>query len=215
MFATAAGPQQGREWMSSPGIRVAWADAILDSFERMAVTRWNQLAALVADLGMCLGLIALAVLSQDVAPLPAALIVIAGLLTFSLIEYSFHRWLFHGPEHAMERGHRRHHVDPTGIGSLPFFLPPVFLVVLAALFSQVLPLSDAWLYTGGIAGGYFAYGQCHDWIHRTRFKSALARRWAAHHHIHHHHPDHNFGVTSPLWDLVFGTYYVSKSVRRR
>ena len=144
-------------------------------------------------------------MAKAVAPLPAALIVIAGLLTFSLIEYSFHRWLFHGPEHAMERGHRRHHVDPTGIGSLPFFLPPVFLVVLAALFSQVMPLSDAWLYTGGIAGGYFAYGQCHDWIHRTRFKSALARRWAAHHHIHHHHPDHNFGVTSPLWDLVFGT----------
>lgn len=201
--------------MSSPGIRVAWADAVLDSFERMAVTRWNQRAALVADISMCLVFVGLALVRRDAHLLAAVPTWIAGLLTFSLVEYGFHRWLFHGPEHAMERGHRRHHQDPAAIASLPFFLPPVFLLVLAALFTEVMPLTHAWLFTGGIAAGYLAYGQCHDWMHRTRFQHPIARRWAAHHHIHHHHPDHNFGVTSPLWDLVFGTYYVSKAVRRR
>lgn len=211
----AALPQQGSERMSSPGIRIAWADAILDSFERMAVTKANQRAALIVDISMCLGFVALAVVGRDTHPVAAVLTLIAGLLAFSLIEYCFHRWLFHGSEHAMERGHRRHHIDPTGIGSLPFFLPPIFLVVLAALFSRVMPLSYAWLFTGGIAGGYFAYGQCHDWIHRTRFLQPFGRRWAANHHIHHHHPGSNFGVTTPLWDIVFGTYYAPKARRRR
>lgn len=201
--------------MSSSGVRIAWVDTMLDSFERMAVTQWNQWAALVADLGMCLVLISLAVVVDEPDPLVSVLTVLAGVLAFSLVEYSFHRWLFHGPEHAMERGHRRHHQEPTGIGSLPFFLPPIFLVVLAALFTLAMPLGYALLFTGGIAGGYFAYGQCHDWIHRTRFQNAFGRRWAANHHIHHHHPDSNFGVTTPLWDIVFGTYYVSKGTRRR
>lgn len=181
----------------------------------MAVTKANQWAALVADLAMCLGFVSLAIAGGDTRPVAAVLTLIAGLLAFSLVEYSFHRWLFHGSEHAMERGHRRHHIDPAGIGSLPFFLPPIFLVVLAALFSKAMPLSYAWLFTGGIACGYLAYGQCHDWIHRTRFQHPFGRRWAANHHIHHHHPDSNFGVTTPLWDIVFGTYYAPKAGRRR
>jgi 4-hydroxysphinganine ceramide fatty acyl 2-hydroxylase len=37
---------------------------------------------------------------------------------------------------------------------------------------------------------------------------ALWNTEAAHHLIHHHHPDANFGVTTPLWDIVLGTRYV-------
>ena len=187
------------------------ADRALDGMERMAVTEGNLWAAFAMDTTMCLGLTALGVMQGDAHLLVAALAFVGGLLLFSLIEYCFHRWLFHGPEHAMQRGHQQHHVDPLGIGTLPFFLPPVFLLVLVALFSKLLPLGLALVMVGGIAGGYFAYGQCHSWIHRTRFVSALGRRWAASHHVHHHHPDANFGVTSPLWDVVFGTRYASKA----
>lgn len=188
-------------------ISFSLADRALDGMERMAVTESNLWAAFVMDTTMCLGLTTLGVMQGDAHLLVAALAFVGGLLLFSLIEYCFHRWLFHGPEHAMQRGHQQHHVDPLGIGTLPFFLPPVFLLVLVALFSKLLPLGLALATVGGIAGGYFAYGQCHAWIHRTRFSNLLGRRWAASHHVHHHHPDSNFGVTSPLWDLVLGTRY--------
>lgn len=187
-----------------------WPDRILDGFERMAVTEANLRAALVADVGMCLGLTTVGLQQPEVHPLAALLAFVGGLLLFSLIEYCFHRWLFHGPEQAMQRGHQQHHVDPHGIGTLPFFLPPVFLLVLVALSSKLLPIGYALVAVGGIAGGYFAYGQCHDWIHRTRFAHPLARRWAASHHVHHFHPDRNFGVTTPLWDWVLGTRYSSR-----
>jgi sterol desaturase/sphingolipid hydroxylase (fatty acid hydroxylase superfamily) len=180
---------------------------MLASFERMAVTEANQRAAFFTDTGMCLGLVAIAIVRQDTQPVTAVLAFGTGLFSFSLVEYCFHRWLFHGPEHAMERGHRRHHASPLGIDSLPFFVPPMFLVAIVALLSKAMPLSYALLFTGAIAGGYFLYGQCHAWIHRTRFQNMLGRRWAANHHIHHHHPHSNYGVTSPLWDIVFGTRY--------
>lgn len=186
------------------------ADRALDGMERMAVTEGNLRAAFVVDTGMCLGLTALGASQNDAHPLGAVAAFVGGLLFFSLIEYCFHRWLFHGPDQAMQRGHQQHHVDPMGIGTLPFFLPPVFLVVLVALSSKLLPTGYALVAVGGIAGGYFVYGQCHDWIHRTRFQHPLARRWAASHHVHHHHPDRNFGVTTPLWDFVLGTRYASR-----
>lgn len=185
------------------------ADRALDGMERMAVTEANLWAAFVVDTSMCIGLTALGLAHREVGLAGAAGAFVGGLLLFSLIEYCFHRWLFHGPEHAMQRGHAQHHVDPLGIGTLPFFLPPVLLVVLVALASKVLPLGLALVTVGGIAGGYFAYGQCHAWIHRSRFAHPLARRWAANHHVHHHHPGKNFGVTTPLWDLVLGTYRAS------
>jgi len=182
-------------------------DRALDGMEHLALTKGNMRAALVVDFGMGVGLSGLGALLGDAHPLVSLLVFLAGLLLFSLIEYCFHRWLFHGAEHAMQRGHMQHHLDPNGIGTLPFFLPPLFLAVLVALFSKVLAIDHALLASGGIACGYFIYGQCHAWIHRTRFRHPLARRWAASHHVHHHHPGHNFGVTSPLWDMVLGTRY--------
>ena len=184
-----------------------WADAALHGLERMAITKANHRAAMVANVGTGILLVSLGVARQDMHAIRAVMTFALGLLLFSLIEYCFHRWLFHGPEHAMERGHQRHHQTPTGLDTLPFFLPPVCLLLIAGSLAEVAPLGYALLFTGAIACGYFAYGQCHESIHRSRYRYPLARRWAAHHHVHHHHPDHNFGVTSPLWDIVFRTRY--------
>lgn len=194
-------------------MRNRWADAALHGLERMAVTKANHRAAMIANAGMSLLLVTLGIERHDMNPVRALATFLFGLLLFTLVEYSFHRWLFHGPEHAMERGHRRHHLAPTGIDSLPFFLPPVCLLVIAGALAEVTPLGYALLLTGAIACGYFAYGQCHESIHRSRYRSSLARRWAAHHHVHHHHPDRNFGVTSPLWDIVFRTRYRRRDTR--
>ena len=47
------------------------------------------------------------------------------------------------------------------------------------------------------------------------YREAYGRRWAANHHIHHYHPDRNFGVSTPLWDIVLGTRHVSKRAAKR
>ena len=188
-------------------IGLRWADGTLAWFERLAATQFNRRAAFVCDLAMAVLPIAAALALRDVHVVAGLFVFASGLLLFSLIEYCFHRWLFHGAEQAMQRGHARHHQEPTGLDTLPFFIPPISLLLLAGLFDEAMPLSYALLLTGAIGCGYLAYGECHGAIHRLRFTRPWVRRWAAHHHVHHHHHGYNFGVTTPLWDLVFRTRY--------
>jgi len=183
------------------------------AFARLATTRANARAGLIADSGVSVLLLAAGIWRGELRASVAALTVCAGLLLFSLVEYCFHRWLFHGGAGAMEQGHRKHHEDPAGYDALPFFMPPLAMLGVAAALTILLPTAIALLLTGALAAGYAAYGLSHTAIHSVRFRRRLTRRWAASHHIHHHHPHRNFGVTTPLWDIVLGTRYVSAAAR--
>ncbi|MBS0383148.1 MAG: sterol desaturase family protein [Proteobacteria bacterium] len=140
-------------------------------------------------------------------PALAALTVLCGLFAFTFIEYAAHRWLFHGNTGPFKTGHDHHHDNPLGYDALPFFMPPLFMCALGALFALVLPAGYALLLAGVIAAGYAAYGLSHVVIHVHRFKSPLMRRWVGFHNIHHFHPEANFGVTTGLWDVILGTRY--------
>lgn len=180
---------------------------------RLSETRANSRAGLGADVLVSVGLLSAGVQRTHTDWLAATLMVFSGLLLFTLVEYCFHRWLFHGPVPLMEPGHRKHHANPQGDDSLPFFLPPMILLAVAAALSVVLAASHALLLMGGLAAGYAIYALSHRVIHSTSFRHRLGRRWAAWHHVHHHRPDRNFGVTTPLWDIILGTRHVSR--RRR
>lgn len=184
---------------------------LLASIARLSTTRANGRAGLVADALTSIVLLAAGIWRNDTGPLTAFLTIACGLLLFSFVEYCFHRWLFHGKDSMMEQGHTKHHEDPLGYDALPFFLPPAGLLVLAGLFALAMPGTVALLLAGSLAGGYAAYGLSHTAIHSMRFSRALTRRWAAMHHIHHYHPDSNFGVTTPLWDILLGTRYASRA----
>jgi sterol desaturase/sphingolipid hydroxylase (fatty acid hydroxylase superfamily) len=181
----------------------------------MSETRANRRAARVSDLAMGAVLIAVGMRLERTHWALALVAMLAGLGLFTLVEYVFHRWMFHGGVPLFAPGHRRHHEHPTGDDAMPFFLPPLALLAIVALLALVMPAGLAWAQTGGLAAGYALYGLSHDIIHSTRFRHPLSRRWAASHHIHHFHPDRNFGVTSPLWDIVFGTRHQSKGSGRQ
>ena len=147
-------------------------------------------------------------------PLMVFLTILLGMILFTIIEYSFHRWLFHGSIPILVRGHRAHHENPLGYDALPFFLPALILLGLAALFSLFITAGHSFLLTGTIALSYAVYGLSHFIIHHHRFHWVPARNWAAHHHIHHYHADTNFGVTTPLWDILLGSGYVYDEKRK-
>ncbi len=176
---------------------------------RMSETRANHLGSLFTDVLVGVSLVWAGLDRTGSHPGMALLAFGAGLLLFSWIEYGFHRWLMHGPIPLVGPGHRKHHEDPCGHDSLPFFLPPMIVLVLAGLFALLLPVGHALLLAGGLACGYAAYGLSHAFIHHRRFRHPLGRRWAGFHHVHHYHPDANFGVTTPLWDIVLRTRHVS------
>ncbi|QRP64234.1 sterol desaturase family protein [Rhodanobacter sp. FDAARGOS 1247] len=180
----------------------------VDAIVRMSSTRTNYWAEVAIDSALCLLLLVLGWQQHDGGALTALLALGLGLFAFSFIEYLFHRWLFHTRIPLFTQGHDLHHARPLGYDSLPFFLPPVVLLLLAGVFVAIMPTGFALLLASSITFGYILYGLSHFIIHHVRFKQPLLRRWAGAHHVHHYHPDTNFGVTSSLWDVLLGTKYV-------
>ncbi len=175
---------------------------------KMSKTPLNYWAEFVVDVPLGAVLISAGLRHNELGSIAVFLTILTGLFLFSFIEYSFHRWLFHGSVQFMTRGHRAHHDNPLGYDSLPFFLPALMLLAITGICILFMPTSYAFLLAGTIVLGYAIYGIGHFTIHHHRFHQALARDWAASHHIHHYHAETNFGVTTPLWDILLGTRYV-------
>jgi sterol desaturase/sphingolipid hydroxylase (fatty acid hydroxylase superfamily) len=88
-------------------------------------------------------------------------------------------------------------------------LPLAVTIPLATLFYFLFRLVLGVAANGVFAGfihGYLAYDLLHYFIHRGRMPGRLGRFLRQHHMAHHYSkPERNFGVSSPLWDVVFRT----------
>jgi sterol desaturase/sphingolipid hydroxylase (fatty acid hydroxylase superfamily) len=194
----------------APGQRL---DATLKAVAKMSTTPLNYWAEFAVDIPLGAALIASGLRRGKLNSTTVPATILLGLLLFSFIEYAFHRWLLHGSVRFLVEGHRAHHQDPRGYDSLPFFLPGLILLALAGILAGVMPAGRAFLLIGTVALGYAAYGLSHFILHRHRFHRGFGRRWAARHQVHHFRTGTNFGVTTPLWDLLLGTRYVAPSRR--
>lgn len=137
----------------------------------------------------------------------------AGLLIWTLFEYVMHRFSFHhAPATRLEvvlayLAHGVHHAYPDD--SRRWMMP---LVVTLPISAAILAVADAVAgvsalpVVAGFLHGYLAYDMLHHTIHRGANRSALVR-WLRRHHMQHHYatPDKRFGVSSPLWDVIFRT----------
>lgn len=142
---------------------------------------------------------------------------VAGWLAWTLLEYVFHRFLFHLGAHD-EAGrlrsfmmHGYHHEFPND--RMRLVAPPLMSWTLAAavvsLYTVALGFDRAVTLFAGTAAGYVAYDWIHYYTHHFKPRNAVGR-WLKRYHLLHHFDDtwdsHRFGISSPLWDLVFGTY---------
>jgi sterol desaturase/sphingolipid hydroxylase (fatty acid hydroxylase superfamily) len=128
----------------------------------------------------------------------------AGLLVWTMIEYLLHRLAFHG-----FAPHSEHHANPTDPVFIvaPWWLSLPCTAVLLALFSLA---ARSWTMgasmVAGVIAGYLAYEAIHLRIHSPAAGGAVLRALRKHHYYHHFASDQVcFGVTSPLWDWVFGS----------
>lgn len=137
----------------------------------------------------------------------------AGLLVFSLIEYLMHRYLYHiNPqtptmENVSYKMHGVHHDYPKDKQRLA--MPPVLALVLASLFFIFYRAILGDLVFGFLAGflmGYTLYLSIHYSVHIFKVPNNFLKTLWYHHAIHHYRqPNRAFGVSSPLWDYIFGT----------
>ena len=152
-------------------------------------------------------------------------LVVAGMFAWTLAEYVLHRFVMHEMvgKGMPSREHLIHHADPQNNPGRPLLSWIGIIVVGAVLFGWSVPLltsavvGSGWVGLAMYAGwllGYGTYEQIHE---RSHFEAPRGRytTWVRRHHFHHHngHPMANHGVTTPLWDKVFGTLEVADVIR--
>jgi len=141
------------------------------------------------------------------------LLVVGGLLIFTLIEYLVHRFLYHSDENYEENKnwqylvHGIHHVHPKEhrLLALPI---PFALAVNGLLFLLFYLVSGRYAYFlfPGFLVGYATQLFIHYRVHTRKPPKNAFRFFWKHHMLHHYSSEKKaFGVITPLWDIVFGT----------
>jgi len=148
----------------------------------------------------------------QVSWLPFVGLLISGLFVWSLTEYLLHRFGFH----HMARSswgkricyimHGMHHDYPQDFNRLvmPLAVTIPFAILLCPV-AYVLFGAVSWGFGAGFGLGYLYYDFTHFCTHRR--KGFCGFKFQRRNHLSHHfkEPEYNYGVSSPLWDYIFGT----------
>ena len=140
-----------------------------------------------------------------------------GIFGWTLLEYALHRFLFHiqiplpNPQlrDIVNGSHMLHHASPRDPSKV--LVHPLYgLVVSAILYSLIFGLlRDAFSAAGIMTGiwiGFLYYEAVHYRVHFSLRESGFVKRQRRAHFYHHFTNNKRcFGVTSSLWDYVFGT----------
>jgi len=141
--------------------------------------------------------------------------IVGGILTWQLVEYSLHRWVFHmeptSPalivlHFSLHGAHHKFPLDKMRLVFPPFPATVIAVIIFSAVRGVLGELAPSLATMAGIVAGYIAYDMTHYWCHHGRRLPAVMEgiRRA---HMDHHYRDHSvsFGVSSPLYDYVFQT----------
>jgi sterol desaturase/sphingolipid hydroxylase (fatty acid hydroxylase superfamily) len=142
-----------------------------------------------------------------------------GIFLWTFIEYTLHRFVFHFPARGKRQEriiflfHGIHHVQPQCKTRL--VMPPAVSIPLAFVFYGLFYLVFAtwlgipwWVHPlfAGTIFGYLTYDMIHYATHHLPMHSGYAKFLKRYHMQHHYKtPNQRYGVSSPLWDLVFRT----------
>lgn len=139
----------------------------------------------------------------------------SGMFFWTLAEYGIHRFAFHyKPTTATGKKisymfHGNHHHFPRDKERL--FMPPVPSIIIASIFFGLFYLlsgKHAFAFFPGFMLGYLLYGSMHFAIHAYAPPFRWLKPLWRNHHLHHYKDeDKGFGVSTTLWDRIFGTMF--------
>lgn len=157
---------------------------------------------------------------KDISPASVLLSFCGGIFFWTFFEYFIHRYAFHFIAES-ERAkkivyilHGNHHEYPRDRERL--FMPPVPSLIIAGLvfclmflFLYVLGKHEyVFSFFAGFVLGYLIYGSMHYAIHAFNPPFKWMKPLWRNHHLHHYkEQEKGFGVSSTLWDHIFGTMF--------
>ncbi len=144
----------------------------------------------------------------------------SGMFFWTFSEYMLHRFAFHfiaENERAMKIVyiiHGNHHEYPRDRERL--FMPPVPSLILSSIIFSTMFFMAKWFgvtenifaFFAGFMLGYLIYGTMHYAIHAWNPPYKWMKPLWRNHHLHHYkNEQRGFGVSTTLWDRVFGTMF--------
>jgi hypothetical protein len=131
---------------------------------------------------------------------------LAGLASWTAIEYALHRFVLHGLQ-PFQRWHAEHHHRPSALIGAPTILSASLIATL--VFLPALLLGNWWracALTLGVLTVYLAYAITHHATHHWRAEHVWLKQRKRWHALHHHAlAPVCYGVTTAFWDHVFGS----------
>ncbi|KAB7729298.1 fatty acid hydroxylase [Rudanella paleaurantiibacter] len=139
---------------------------------------------------------------------------VGGFFIFTLFEYILHRFLYHLEPKTPQRAkiqytfHGVHHEYPKDKTRLA--MPPALAIFMWLAFFGFFFLimgEASYAFFPGFLVGYSGYLAIHFIVHAYAPPKNFFKWLWINHSIHHYkNEDSNYGVSSPLWDHIFGTY---------
>jgi sterol desaturase/sphingolipid hydroxylase (fatty acid hydroxylase superfamily) len=136
-----------------------------------------------------------------------------GALAFTWVEYMVHKHIFHMKTYNKWREkfqytvHGVHHEFPKDKERLA--MPPLLSITIATLlllFFRLVLGDMVFSFLPGFLVGYAYYLSVHYIVHvHQPPKNFLKILWINHAIHHYKHGEYVFGVSSPLWDYIYGT----------
>lgn len=164
-------------------------------------------------------LLYLAAVKYDFSTWRIILTFLAGGFFWTFFEYVAHRFLFHlvsekpGLQKFAYILHGNHHHYPRDRQRL--FMPPVPSLILASIIFGSMYLlmgPKAFMFFPGFMIGYLMYGTMHYAIHAWNPPFKWMKPLWRNHHLHHYKNEHHgFGVSTTIWDHIFGTMFDLKN----
>jgi len=174
--------------------------------DRLAFSAINYWVGFALDLSVSITVI-VAGLAATHHPWPIAIAaLLAGAIAFSFYEYALHRWLYHALPNPVRRIHAHHHADTTRLVGAPVLYTQAICALTWVLARAVVGAATGAVFAGTVLFGYAFYSAVHHVIHRRGFAGGWLARVQRHHLEHHRRPRMNFGVTTRIWDRLFGTH---------
>lgn len=141
------------------------------------------------------------------------LVMLAGYFFFTFVEYMMHKYFFHmEPDTPIKDKlqysvHGVHHDYPKDKDRLamPPFVSAAYAAISYLLFNLILG-DFSFYFLPGFLVGYASYLGVHYIVHAFNPpKNFLKILWVNHAIHHYKDPDIAFGVSTPIWDIIFGT----------
>lgn len=135
------------------------------------------------------------------------LIFLSAIVTWTLVEYLLHRFVFHHFPYIRDMHEEHHHAERDLLGTPIWLSLPAHLLIVFVPALLVFNLQLASAFSAGIMVGYLWYVAVHHIVHHWHtshhgYLYKQKRRHALHHHV---SENFNYGVTTGIWDFVFHT----------